>query len=433
MRARWLPTFFLTVLALAACSTSAPGVVDQPDATPADAGHTLRPLPDDVLARKGMSYSGFRTGENPYAKTYPTEDEIKEDMQLLLRGGWSFIRLFDCTRQSELVLKVIRDNAFDIKVQLGVWIGGAKDGFDPVNQVEIDRCVALDATYSDIIASVSVGNETLDDWSSVRVPAPELVEYIEEVRAKVAHPITTDDLYLPFMFGQNGTTSYANVVDVAKAVDFLSIHVYAYIDAPWSWDWKQLGVPEGHDRAVAMMNAAMVYTKACVHNVRAALAAHGLERTIIVGEAGWKSTNTRTADKDANFRAHPVNQKIFYDAFTSWVYGADKNADSPRTAFYFQPFDEPWKTEDDAWGLFNVDRKAKYVMWSEFPDLKPADAPEYDETDAIYYIAQPPPVDGGDASTSDAGSDASSDGGDVEIVDAGDETTQADVVPGSAR
>jgi hypothetical protein len=165
----------------------------------------------------------------------------------------------------------------------------------------------------------------------------------------------------------------------------------------------------------------MVYTKACVRNVRTALATHGLDRTIILGEAGWKSTNTKTADNDANFRAHPVNQKMLYDALTSWVYGADKDASSPRTAFYFEAFDEPWKTEDDGWGLFDVDRKAKYVLWSEFPDLKPADAPEYAENDAVYYVAQPPPADAGDASTSDSVSDASNEAtpaeaGDVELV-----------------
>src|SRR5437762_232099 len=148
MRVRVVHTLVLPAFALAACSTSAPQIVDQADSARPDAG---RLLPDDVLARKGMSYSGFRTGENPYAKTYPTEDEIKEDMQLLLRGGWSFVRLFDCGPHPELVLKVIRDNAFDIKVMLGVWIKGAKAGADAVNQAEIDRCVALDATYSDII------------------------------------------------------------------------------------------------------------------------------------------------------------------------------------------------------------------------------------------------------------------------------------------
>jgi hypothetical protein len=205
------------------------------------------------------------------------------------------------------------------------------------------------------------------------------------------------------MFGQVGTTSYADVLDVAKSVDFLSIHVYAYIDAPWSWDWKQLSVPEGPERATAMMNAAMAYTKSAVRNVKSALAMNKLDRPIMLGEAGWKSENSRTTDKDATFRAHPVNQKIFYDALMSWVYGGAKDSSSPRGVFYFEAFDEPWKSEDDNWGLFDVDRRAKYVLWDAFPDLKPADAPSYTESDAVYYKL-PPPVDAGsdEASSDDA-------------------------------
>src|SRR5262249_54011581 len=152
---------------------------------------------------------------------YPTEAQIKEDMQLLLRGGWSLIRLFDCSPHAELVLKVIRDNAFDIKVHQGVWVAGKKATNDAKNQAEIERCVALAATYRDIIAAVSVGNETLDDWSSIRVPVADLVEYIQQVRGRVAQPVATDDMYIPFMFGMSGTTSYADVLNVAKSVDFL--------------------------------------------------------------------------------------------------------------------------------------------------------------------------------------------------------------------
>ncbi len=280
--------------------------------------------------------------------------------------------------------------------------------------------MALDGTYSDIIAAMSVGNETLDDWSSVRTPVADLVEYIKQVRGRVHHPVTTDDMYIPFTFGNSGTTSYADVLDVAREIDFLSIHAYAFIDAPWSWDWKQLAVPEGHERAVAMMNAALTYTQACIHNVRAALLAKGLERTIVIGEAGWKTQNQNYQDKDANYRAHPVNQKMFYDALTSWIYGDKKDANSPRTAFYFEAFDEPWKLTDDDWGLFDVNRKAKYVMWDKFPDLKPSDAQAYTESDAVYYVPPPPSADAGEAGTLDAGTpEAAGDAGASDAAETG--------------
>jgi len=391
-------------LPIVGCSSGTPSAGDSTDAS------GRRIIAADVLARKGIAYSGYRRNQSPQVSRYPNEDQIKEDLQILIRGGWTFLRLFDCSQHAQTVLKVIQDNGFDLKVMLGVWIAGAKQPFDAQNRDEIERCVALHGTYGDLIAAVSVGNETLDDWSSVRVPPAELVDYITEVRSRIPKPVTTDDMYIPFMFGQNGTTSYADVLDVAKAIDFLSIHIYAFIDAPWSWDWKQMSVPEGHERAVAMMNAAMTYTQAAIRNVESAVRTKGLDLPLVIGEAGWKSSNSNAGDHDAVFRAHPVNQRMFYDALTSWVYGPNRDATSPKTAFYFEAFDEPWKNGDDDWGLFDVDRNAKYVLWCSFPDRKPADAPTYNDDDAVYYKA-PPPVEAGAGDASDAGtSDAGADG-----------------------
>src|SRR5215510_7017484 len=111
-----LRTLALSVaLALIGCSSTTPPPVD----VPADSGGGTdvfvddggqRFIPDDVLARQGMGYSGYRKYQSPATLDYPTEAQIKEDMQILLRGGWSFIRLFDCSKHAELVLKVIRDN-----------------------------------------------------------------------------------------------------------------------------------------------------------------------------------------------------------------------------------------------------------------------------------------------------------------------------------
>jgi exo-beta-1,3-glucanase (GH17 family) len=195
-------------------------------------------------------------------------------------------------------------------------------------------------------------------------------------------------MYLPFTFGSDGSTSYADVVQVVQAVDFLAIHVYPFLDAPYdAWDWKQLSVPAGPQRAVAMMNAAFQYAKSSIDSVRTALAQKGLSVPILLGETGWKSAtgNGTNQDTTEKFRAHPVNEKIFYDAIMKWVYGSGKTATSPKAAFYFEAFDEPWKSDDDNWGLLDVNRKAKYVVWSVLPDLKPAGAPNYTDNDAVYY------------------------------------------------
>jgi len=359
-------------------------------------GFARRDIPDAVLARKAVAYSGYRTGQSPDLGKYPAETEIKQDLELLLRGGWGFIRLFDSGPHAERVLKVIADNRLDLKVMLGVWISGARAKHDAENQDQIRRGVALAHQYADVVAAISVGNENLDDWSNVRVAPAELAAYITDVRRQVEQPVTTDDSWLPFILGQDGETSYADVIEVAKAVDFLSIHVYAFADAYYeSWEWKQQAVPAAQ-RAAAMMAAAIAYTKDSVRQVRATMAAHGLDLPIVVGEVGWKSTTQFTpTDPIAEraievYLAHPVNQKMLHDAVMAWVYGDGRDDDSPDAAFVFEAFDEPWKGEwgDDNWGLFDVNRVPKYLVWDLYPDLKPTDAPAYTEADAVCY--QPP-------------------------------------------
>ena len=376
--------------AVARDSGAEDGASSQDASTWYDAGAPgQRAIPAGVLSRRAIGYSGYRDGQSPDTRTYPSEAQIKEDLQILIRGGWTFLRLFDCSPFAASVLKVIKDNGFDIKVMSGVWIAGDKANHDAENQAQIDQCTSLYATYGDVVVAVSVGNETLDSWSSVLVKPAELAGYIEEVRGRVTQPVTTDDSYLPFTLGQDGTTSYADVILVAKVVDFLSLHVYAFSDAPYdSWDWQQLSVPAGHARAVAMMGAALDYTKASLGQVRSAMSMHGLSLPIVIGEAGWKTSATDTVDDATEvYRAHPVNQKLFYDAFSDWVYGARKDSSSPIAAFTFEAFDESWKTTDDGWGLFDAKRMARYVMWQTFPDLKPAGAPAYTDNDAVYYVA----------------------------------------------
>jgi exo-beta-1,3-glucanase (GH17 family) len=345
-----------------------------------------RPLPGDFGARHGIGYSGYRTGESPESGTYPTAEEIQEDLALLTRGNWTLLRLWDCSPHAERVLGVIDDNKLDFKVMLGVWIAGPKAQHDAENQAQIEACVGLATKYSDIVLAVSVGNETLDSWSDIRVDPPELAAYILQVRTRVPQPVTTDDFFVPFTFGSDDNYSYAQVLQVAQAVDFLSLHVYAFIDAPYdSWDWQQKAVAAGPARATAMMDAALAYTKESIGEAAAAVKQAGLDLPIVIGETGWKTSATDLMDDPTEVsRAHPVNQKLFWTRVNDWIYGSGKDASTPRTMFFFEAFDEPWKGNDDGWGLFDTNRNAKYVVWDTFPDRKPANAPNYSDADAVY-------------------------------------------------
>ena len=322
-----------------------------------------RCLPEADLHRLGVAYSGYRTGEDPRTLTYPTPEEIREDLGILLKRGYSLIRLFDSSEHAARVLSVIREDKLDFKVQLGIWIVGNKVDHDEVNQVDIMRGVGFANDYSDIIIGVSIGNETLDDWSSVHTSGVDLAGYITQVRGLVPQPVTTDDMYPPYEMGG----VYGDVSNVVAAIDYVSLHVYSFIDAQWSWDYQQLRMPAGPEREKAMMQAGFDFTKLAVQSVRAALTAHGADLPILIGEAGWKSTATKPGVSGEQFRAHPLNQQQFYRDFMSWVAGPTRDQDSPEAAMYFAAFDEPWKGQDDGWGLFDAVRHPKYVVSCSYP------------------------------------------------------------------
>lgn len=378
---------------LLALTLALTGCASGPRPVAHEATFVRRAFPPGLFERRGICYSGYRVGQGPDEHALPSEAEIQEDLELLLQGGWRMIRLFDSGEHAARVLRVIQARKLDVKVYLGVWIAGAKAEHDAANRAEIDRAVALARAYPDTIVALSVGNETLDDWSAVRTPAADLAGYIRETRRRVTVPVTTDDAWQPIALATVGKTSYADVLQVLETIDFASIHIYAFAEAiHGTWDYKQEAVPEA-GRARAMMDAAVARTKASARAVREVLVAHGFaDMPVVVGEMGWKATtmHTRTSppeDAIEVFFSHPTNQRIFYDAVTAWIYGDGREPDGPVASFYFEAFDEPWKDRygDDGWGLFDVQRRARPAIEAAFPERKAADAPGAHPADAVFY------------------------------------------------
>jgi hypothetical protein len=119
---------------------------------------------------------------------------------------------------------------------------------------------------------------------------------------------------------------------------------------------------------------------------------------IIVGETGWNAVDLG----NLRFRAHPVNQKMYFDRLMAWA-DEGRRGSGPMQVFYFEAFDEPWKQGDDKWGLFNKDRQARYVVQAINPDgatfgsatwlYEPVDPAQdtngdgvYTDDDAVYFV-----------------------------------------------
>lgn len=374
-RAFWLRTAATLIFSALLASCGGGGVVVT--------GVTQRLLSAEVSTRNAVNYAPYRTSqvESDRANEAITEAMIKQDLDLMVAGNFKLIRLFDSSdKVAKQTLKVIRDNNLDIKVMLGVWIASGNDAF---NQAEIVRGVALAKQYSDIVVAVSVGNETMVNWSFNRLTVAQMAAYIKSVRSQVTQPVTTDDNWAFFAKTNEQDQNPRAVLDV---IDFVAMHTYPLaetIHPPATWDWQQLGVAAGLSRATAMMDAAIAAARAQHASVRAYLDSQGFSKMpILIGETGWKAV---ASDGEFN-RAHPVNQKMYFDRLQTWTNEMRAGQGGPKSIFYFAAFDEDWKGEDDKWGLFNKSRQARYVVQSLYPKAQGYvhETGTYAATDALY-------------------------------------------------
>jgi exo-beta-1,3-glucanase (GH17 family) len=330
-------------------------------------GVALRALPDDYATRHAVAYSPFRSTNRDTESV--TSAEILGDLQLLVQGNFKLIRLFDSSDNvSRLTLQVIHDNNLDIKVHLGAYVLSGNDAF---NQGEIARAMALANTYPDIVEAVSVGNETMVSWSFNKFTPTQIATFLTTVRAGIHQPVTTDDNWA---FWASAPT------ELLKTVDFVSLHTYSLQDTvsdPTSWDWQQAGVA-ANLRAAAMMDTS--FAKAQQDYGAAKTYLDGIGYTtlpIVIGETGWKAVATGGETQ----RAHPVNQKMYFDRLATWHAASG----APLNIVYFEAFDEPWKSGDDGWGLFDVARKARYVVQSLYP-RSTWETGTYTDADALHFI-----------------------------------------------
>ena len=126
--------------------------------------------------KRAICYSGFRDGQSPDARVFPSKDEIASDFRLL-QGDWDALRLYACDTHCERVLEVIAEQEFDFKVMLGAYLAaelsnpncpwGGQHPDDVLEQNrqenlrEVERAVALANRYPDVVDVVSAGNLSL--------------------------------------------------------------------------------------------------------------------------------------------------------------------------------------------------------------------------------------------------------------------------------
>ncbi|HEY6573211.1 MAG TPA: hypothetical protein VI198_07795, partial [Candidatus Eisenbacteria bacterium] len=239
----------------------------------------VRPYPPTSGAHPlgaGIAYGPHRDGQRPGGPS-PTKEEVRQDLRLLA-ARWALVRLYGSVGPADSILAVIREDGLPLKLMLGVWIApeDARDSTGAVvsqfpeavsaNRAEVEAAVRLAAAYPDLVAALCVGNETQVSWSSHRVPAPLLTDYIRELRARTTRPVTTGDDYL---FWKSSASA-----DLAAEIDFIVTHLHP------------LWAGQTPERAAAW-----------ARNGYAELRSAHPKRSIVIGETGWATMKLTTGEQ----------------------------------------------------------------------------------------------------------------------------------------
>jgi exo-beta-1,3-glucanase (GH17 family) len=292
-----------------------------------------------------ICYSGYREGQSPAQRVYPSEAQVLQDLKLLA-GRFHHLRMYDCGPHVDLVLKCVRRDKLPFRVMITAYLeaevsnpkcpwGGVYDE-DVLtrnrreNQVQLQKAILLANRYPDIVSAVAVGNEVTVEWTDHLVPVEHLVQYVNTVKAGVSHPVTVCDNYVPWQ---------GLLAPVADAVDFVSLHTYPV--------WEHRG-----------LDTALAFTEENYDSV----AKRYPGKPVVITEAGWP---TASDGRDiAAAQANEANQKAYVEQLTAW------SRRRGILTFVFEAFDEPWKGSkhpdepEKHWGLYGVDRTPKAVLRS---------------------------------------------------------------------
>jgi exo-beta-1,3-glucanase (GH17 family) len=142
------------------------------------AGWTDAPL-------QSVSFSSYRPGQSPLSRTFPSAEQIEQDLQRL-QGKVKAVRTYTSGENLEIVPQ--RAGKYGLKVWAGAWLGlNEKENLEQINLL-IDQ-----ANFNaNTVERVIVGNEVLLRQD---MTVAQLRSYIRQVKQRVRQPVTYADVW----------------------------------------------------------------------------------------------------------------------------------------------------------------------------------------------------------------------------------------------
>jgi exo-beta-1,3-glucanase (GH17 family) len=347
-----------------------------------------------------ISYGGYREKSR---ENQPTISELKEDLKLMHAMGIRIIRTYNV--QPELphasnILEAIHqlkkdDASFEMYVMLGAWIDCLNAWTEHApdheiesaqNEGEIGRAVALANKYPDIVKVIAVGNEAMIQWATSYFVRPNVIlKWVNHLQDLKKDGKLSKDLWVTcsddFASWGGGDPGYRvkDLEDIIKAVDYVSMHTYAYHNSHYNPGfWK---VPENEqglsdiEKIDNSMLRAIDFAKSQYKEVSDYVKSIDSTKTIHIGETGWATVSSGHYGVNGSRATDEYKQGLYYNLLREWT------SKEGISCFYFEAFDEQWKDAQNSkgsenhFGLFTLKGEAKYPIWSlvdkgVFKDLK---------------------------------------------------------------
>lgn len=341
----------------------------------------------DYLA---ISFGSYREKSR---EIQPTISELKDDLKLMYAMGIRILRTYNV--QSELphasnILKAIsqlkkEDPNFEMYVMLGAWIDCLHawtnkepnhDKESDQNEKEIARAVDLAKKYPTIIKVIAVGNEAMVKWATSYYVQPNVIlKYVNHLQGLKKKGELPKDLWITssddFSSWGGGDLSYRvkDLENLIKAVDYISMHTYAYHNSHYNPEFWKVPDKELHlsdkEKIDRSMLRALGFAKKQYKDVSEYVKSIDSSKTIHIGESGWATISNGFYGVNGSRATDEYKQGLYYNQLREWT---NKEGIS---CFYFEAFDEQWKNAQNAnssenhFGLFTLKGQAKFPIWNQ--------------------------------------------------------------------
>ncbi|MBU0809430.1 MAG: beta-(1-3)-glucosyl transferase, partial [Gammaproteobacteria bacterium] len=269
--------------------------------------------PDWPEQVSGFSFSPFRAGQNPQKDTYPSDAQMREDLELL-SNQTDNIRTYSVDGPLGDIPKLAEE--FGLRVTLGIWISPDLAR----NEREISKAIEI-ANNSRSVVRVVVGNEAL---FRKEVTADALIAYIDRVRAAVKVPVTTSEQW----------HIWQEYPELAQHIDLIAAHVLPY--------WEFVPMEDATDFVLERAkDLKKLFPK----------------KPLLLSEVGWPSNGRMRGGADASQADQAIYLRTLVNALNAKGYNY----------FVIEAFDQPWKASDEGsvgayWGVYNLERQPKFAF-----------------------------------------------------------------------